>query len=1111
MKKTFRLLLLLGFLLSVTFSQAQVSIGGFNVYYGHLHNHCSVSDGTGTPDAAYNYARNTGKLDFFSLADHSSYITDAEWTSMKAAADKYNQEGVFTALWGFEWTENVLGHVAVINSENYITAASPYNTFAGLCSWLNNNECVAFFNHPGRNNSTGKEFDHFAGVPTDKFVGMELWNKNDRFPVYYYTDGYYPYDGNQSWMDEAINRGWKIGAAGSEDNHSGTWGTATSSKLAVLAQANNRTEIYNALKARRFFTTYDKNLALSFKIGGNEMGSAITGGSYEFNILAADGDGELFSQVQLLKNGTVIQSWNPNTGQVNLAGNMNFLYGEYYYIRVKQADGDEAISSPVWVGSVNQAPVVSISSPLHNSTFVTPATVSITAAATDADQNIQKVEFYQGSVLLGVDVYYPYTWLWADAPAGTYQLTAKVFDDQGLWAISPAVQIMVTNPGDPVNVTAAIAVGADDMEESDAGNISNTVNSTDIELVYDRASTSSGSQVVGLRFQQLNIPQNAVIANAFLQFTSDEISTDNCNLTIAGEASDNSGAFTTSAFNISSRTKTQSRVNWTPAGWSQVGEAGVNQRTPDLSSIIQEIVSCPGYISTGALSFIITGTGSRIAESYEGSPAHAARLVVSYTMEPGNKAPLVSITGPVNGSVYEAPATLVLTSTASDMDGSVSKVEYFNGTSLLGAGEDPSFAFTWNDIPAGSYTITARATDDLGAYTVSAPVNIQVNRPNQAPMVVITTPAEAEEFTATASVLINVNASDTDGSISKVDFFEGANLIGSDNSAPFSYTWNTVPEGSYSLTTIATDDKGATAVSPSVNIVVNPAPVITLFSVGISGGSDDAEESAKGTVSTTGDDIELVYDSKTTGSQIVGLRFNGIAIPVNSVITKAYIQFTVDEKTNTSCNLTIRGEKIGNAATFSASAKVSGRNYTAASVNWSPSGWQTVGSASQAQQTPDLKNIVQEIVALSTWTSGNSMAFIITGTGNGKRTAVSYENAAAKAARLYIEYQAAPALKAGTIGPEALLLPGNMVPPPAEPELYCYPVPFIDILTVQLMSADNARITSIEIFDMKGVLVKSIRCSEAERQIELYGLQAGVYFIKVKTLAQIFQRKIIKN
>lgn len=125
------------------------SIGGYNVYYGILHNHSNVSDGTGTDDAAYNYAKNTAKLDFFSTANHEGYIVEAEWAAIKAASDKYNEDSVFTAFWGFEWSNN--GHVAVINTDDYPGISSdPSGTFVELCAWLDARNGIAFFNHPGR-------------------------------------------------------------------------------------------------------------------------------------------------------------------------------------------------------------------------------------------------------------------------------------------------------------------------------------------------------------------------------------------------------------------------------------------------------------------------------------------------------------------------------------------------------------------------------------------------------------------------------------------------------------------------------------------------------------------------------------------------------------------------------------------------------------------------------------------------------------------------------------------------------------------------------------------------------------------------------------------------
>jgi Bacterial Ig domain/Secretion system C-terminal sorting domain len=91
---------------------------------------------------------------------------------------------------------------------------------------------------------------------------------------------------------------------------------------------------------------------------------------------------------------------------------------------------------------------------------------------------------------------------------------------------------------------------------------------------------------------------------------------------------------------------------------------------------------------------------------------------------------------------------------------------------------------------------------------------------NNAPSVAIASPANGSSYTAPASVVINANAADTDGSITKVDFYNGATLLFSDNAAPYSYTWTGVAAGSYALTARATDNLGATTTSSVVNISV---------------------------------------------------------------------------------------------------------------------------------------------------------------------------------------------------------------------------------------------------------------------------------------------------
>jgi len=330
-------------------------VGSYNIYYGFLHNHSDLSDGTGTPTTAYEYAKNVSGLDFFSLSDHGSYLDTVEYQSVAAVADSYNEAGVFTAFWGFEWTHSTAyGHVTVINSPDHCDRSNT-PTFEELMTWLDSRECIAFFNHPGRSAPAATEFDNFIGAYSDKMIGIELWNKGDLFNVFYYNSGYDTSDttDRSGYFDEALLNGWQIGAAGSEDNHSGTWGDSNN-RLAVLANANTRTDLYAALQARRFYSTLDKNLALSFEVDGHAMGSQIAGGSNTCVIEAADGDGETFFQIELIHNGDIVKTWSssefdpdPAHPLVNLS--LTTGQGDYIYCKVTQADGDEAISSPVFV------------------------------------------------------------------------------------------------------------------------------------------------------------------------------------------------------------------------------------------------------------------------------------------------------------------------------------------------------------------------------------------------------------------------------------------------------------------------------------------------------------------------------------------------------------------------------------------------------------------------------------------------------------------------------------------------------------------------------------------------------------------------------------------
>ena len=112
-------------------------------------------------------------------------------------------------------------------------------------------------------------------------------------------------------------------------------------------------------------------------------------------------------------------------------------------------------------------------------------------------------------------------------------------------------------------------------------------------------------------------------------------------LRIEGQDTDHATTFTSSNFDISSRATTDASVDWAPAAWTTVGEAGLDQRTPDLSAIIQEIIDRPDWLANNSMAFVITGSGTRTAESYNAKAAAAPLLHIEFASSGGaaNQAP----------------------------------------------------------------------------------------------------------------------------------------------------------------------------------------------------------------------------------------------------------------------------------------------------------------------------------------------------------------------------------------------------------------------------------------------------------------------------------------
>ena len=191
------------------------------------------------------------------------------------------------------------------------------------------------------------------------------------------------------------------------------------------------------------------------------------------------------------------------------------------------------------------------------------------------------------------------------------------------------------------------------------------------------------------------------------------------------------------------------------------------------------------------------------------------------------------MSSPASGASFTAPANITLNATASDTDGTVARVEFYRGSTLIATDTSSPYSAVWSGATAGSYSLTARAYDDDGASRTSTAVNISVTTAtNQLPTVSVTSPIAGQSFTAPASLTMTAAASDSDGTISGVDFYVGSQLVGTDTSSPYSAAWSNVAAGTYSLTAVARDNSGGTRTSTAIAVTVTavaPTPTRVVF------------------------------------------------------------------------------------------------------------------------------------------------------------------------------------------------------------------------------------------------------------------------------------------
>ena len=484
-------------------------------------------------------------------------------------------------------------------------------------------------------------------------------------------------------------------------------------------------------------------------------------------------------------------------------------------------------------GLAQAAPTVSLTAPANNAKYLAPATFNVSASATaSSGTTISKVEFYQGTTLIGTDSSSPYSISWASVPAGTYSLTAKATDSVGGVTTSAARSITINASNTPPTVSLTAPANNSKYLTPASLTVSASASGVEVNTPITQVEFYANGTLIGT---DTTSPYSIAWASPPAGTYS-----------LTAKATDSAGGITTSTATTVTITAsdTPPTVSLTapannakylaPANVTLTASAsGVEANTPisqveflDGSTVLATLTASP---YTFVWNNAPVGTHSLTAKATDSGGGITTSAARSITVSATNTPPTVSLTAPANNATVQAPVDVLVSAsaTAPEVNDTLSKVEFYQGTTLIGSASASPWQITWVKPAAGVYSLTAKATDAQGATTSSAARTLTVLA-NSLPSVSLTSPANTQRFTAPASIALAATASDPGGSITRVEFYQGTTLIGTATTAPYGATWNNVPAGNYSLTAKATDNGGAETYSAAVAVTVT-SPGATLY------------------------------------------------------------------------------------------------------------------------------------------------------------------------------------------------------------------------------------------------------------------------------------------
>ena len=550
--------------------------------------------------------------------------------------------------------------------------------------------------------------------------------------------------------------------------------------------------------------------------------------------------------------------------------------GATYYFAVTSLDSvgmestySQEISYTVGSSNTTTPPVIALAAPANGASYTAPANITLQANVTANGHTIAQVQFFNGSTLLGTDTAAPYTLAWNNVAVGTYSLTAKLTYDGGS---------TITSAGATVTVSAS--GGSGQASVSLAWNAVSSPNVASYNLYYGGASQTYTNVVSA--GSATNFAVNGLTRGATYYFAATSVDSVGMESVYSQEIS-----YTVPLTNTTTPPAIALAAPADGASYAAPANINLQANVTTNGHTINQVQFFNGSTLLGtdtsapytlAWNNVAAGTYSLTAQvTYDGSSTIASTTVtVTVTNTP--TPPAIVLGSPANGASYAAPANISLLANVTANGHTINQVQFFNGSTVLGADTSAPYSLAWNNVAAGTYSLTAQLTYDGGSTIKTAPVTVTVTNPPAAPVIVLASPTNGASYTAPTNISIQANVTPNGHTISQVQFFNGSALLGTATSAPYSLVWSNVSSGNYSLTAQAVYDSGSNVTSAVVNVTVTglPAPwqTVDIGTVGVTGSALCSNGlytvSGAGNASGGSDNFRFVYQTLTGDGEIRG-------------------------------------------------------------------------------------------------------------------------------------------------------------------------------------------------------------------------------------------------